>query len=440
MKSQLIISSITQGNGKTIFSLALARCLQNRDLKPQLYKCGPDVADTLLHAMVCNGGSYNLDTWLASRNHIKYVYNTHSETSDVSIIEGNGGLFDGYKRMQGSTAEMAHLLNLPVVLVVSAKQVTYSLLPVLYGFKNLRKNIRIAGVVFNNVQSASQFNFLKDICREAGLDCFGYLPFDENLKFASRQVILTNDNKRHWTNIIELAMKLVQQYVDIPSLLNAVTSVFPCPYTLPYSSEIEQDLTLGYRRRLNVAVANDAAFCLPYQENIDRLKRTGNITYFSPVNSKNIPESDLIYFPDGYVELFARVLHRRRPMLNQLKDFVEAGGKVLAEGSGIFPLVNSVITRSGGTSYQMAGVLPLDITLADARMQTGLRKIDQAECSIRGYESRIFSVLPHDSISPLPVLNQRSLEADSYVYRYKNVFASLSRFFWGENDFPFSND
>ncbi len=121
MKPQILISAATAGSGKTLFAMGLLRALKNRGLKVQPYKCGPDFIDSQYLSIAADNESVNLDAWMSSNTHVQYLYNKYGEHADICITEGAGGLFDGYRRMQGSTAETAGLLNLPVVLMVNAR-------------------------------------------------------------------------------------------------------------------------------------------------------------------------------------------------------------------------------------------------------------------------------------------------------------------------------
>ena len=155
MKPQLLISAISAGDGKTLFAMGLLRALKKRGLKVQPYKYGPDFIDTQLLSIAADQESVNLDIWMASNTHVQHLYNKYGEHADICITEGVGGLFDGYRRMQGSTVEVAGLLNLPIILLVNARNAGYSVAPIIYGFKNFYPGIRIAGVVFNKVSSSN---------------------------------------------------------------------------------------------------------------------------------------------------------------------------------------------------------------------------------------------------------------------------------------------
>ena len=135
-KPLIMIGAATSGSGKTTFTLGLLRLLKNRGMKVQPFKCGPDYIDTKHHAMAAGEESVNLDTFMASGEHVKQLFSRYGSMSDVCVAEGVMGLFDGYDGMKGSSAEIAGLIGIPVVLVLNAKSTAYSVAPVLYGFKH----------------------------------------------------------------------------------------------------------------------------------------------------------------------------------------------------------------------------------------------------------------------------------------------------------------
>ena len=161
MKPQLLIGAASSGSGKTTFTMGLLRALKNRGLQIQPYKCGPDYIDTKFHTLASGHESVNLDTWLGTEDHVKQLYQSYGENADVCVVEGVMGLYDGYHRTQGSSAELAGLLDIPVILLVNAKSTAYSVAPLISGFKNFSSKVRIVGVVFNQVSSMSHFEYLK---------------------------------------------------------------------------------------------------------------------------------------------------------------------------------------------------------------------------------------------------------------------------------------
>ncbi|WP_300729867.1 cobyrinate a,c-diamide synthase [uncultured Bacteroides sp.] len=436
MKPQLLIASPMSGGGKTTFSLGLLRALQKRGMKVQPFKCGPDCIDTQYHGIAAKLDSFNLDTWMSSKTHVQYVYNTYGEQADVCVVEGAMGLFDGYNRMDGSSAELALLLNIPVVLVVNARATGYSVAPLLYGFKHFNPAVRIAGVVFNQVVSAAHFGSLRESCMDAGIECLGYLPVDDDIRIGSRHIGLTLTARRELSEQIDKMASLVEKHIDVEKLMNLCTRIFPIPYSLPYTSEIAVEAMhpVG-KRRLRIAVARDAAFSFIYKENLDRLAEVGKITYFSPVYGSELPEADLVYFPGGYPELFARQLHRRKRIMQQIRDYADKGGKILAEGGGMMFLSRSLTVRKGGTAYEMAGVLPFDCSMEENRLCAGYRRSVVNGTEFRGHEYHYSIVLIPDGLSMCaPVFTPRGAEISTPFYRYKNVIAGYIHWYWGETD------
>ena len=440
MKPQFLIGGATSGSGKTVFALGLLRALRKRGIKVQPYKCGPGFMDTQLHAISAGVDSVNLDSWFAGRTHLQYVYNKYGEKADVCMIEGNSALFDGYKRMQGSSAEMAQVVSVPVILVVNARSAAYSVAPMLYGYKLFRPQVKIIGVVFTHVSSLTHFSYLKDACNDAGLNCLGYIPFDESLKLPQRHTALTQSVRSEIEEVSEKAAMYVEQNIDLDRILKMCTRIFPCKYTLPYTSDVEETgINYAMHKSLKIAVARDSAFNLLYKENIDRLSAIGHVTYFSPLYSNNLPEADIIYIPGGFPEMFARQLHRRKTLMKQLKDYADKGGKIIAEGGGMVLLSRSLTVREGGSTYEMSGVLPFGCTMIDSHLHTGYRIIEMSDKSLRGHEFRFLSIdtensqLPSD-IRIVPVMNTRGAEADSCIYRYRNVIAGFTHWYWGETD------
>ena len=432
MKPQFLIGSVSSGGGKTLFAMGLLHVLKHRGIKVQSFKSGPSFMDAQLHSLAGVIDAINLDSFLASRTRLQFLYNLYGEKSEACIIEGSAALFDGYKRMQGSSAELAQVLSVPVVLVVNARAASYSVAPILYGFKHFNPSVTIVGVVFNQVSSHVHYSYLKNACNDAGLQCLGYIPFDEALQLPSIHTSLTQSVKVELEKVIEKVSSYINQFVDVDRLLTLTTRIFPCPYTLPYTSDIDlESLPLTFNSKIKIAVARDAAFNFIYKENLDCLSHEGNLQFFSPLYSNELPEADLIYLPGGYPELFSRQLYRRKHFLHQLKEYVERGGKVWAEGGGMVLLSRSLTVREGGTAYEMSGVLPIDCTMVDSRIHSGYRCTKIGNTLLNGYEFRYFGLVNQGNIHSIQVFNTKGIETDTPFYRYKNVIAGCTHWEWG---------
>lgn len=181
-----MIAAPTSGSGKTTVARGLMALLTQKGYQVQPFKCGPDYIDTKFHAAVCGRPSINLDTFMASEAHVLELFARYGADADVCVIEGMMGLFDGYDRDKGSSAEIARVLDVPVVLVADARSAAYSMAAMLSGFVNFRRDIRIAGVIFNKVGSERHRQMLRQVCDDLHIACLGFLPKDASLEQGSR--------------------------------------------------------------------------------------------------------------------------------------------------------------------------------------------------------------------------------------------------------------
>lgn len=210
MKKGFLIGAPTSGSGKTTVARGLMALLTGKGYRVQPFKCGPDYIDTKFHAAVCGRASINLDTFMATPDHVRELYSHYGADADVCVVEGMMGLFDGYDRDKGSSAEVARVLGLPVVLVVDAKSAAYSMAALLSGFVNFRKDVRISGVIFNRVGSARHFAMLQQVCEDLGIECYGYLPKKAELEQGSRYLGLDFSEKPESKLLVELLDKNVK--------------------------------------------------------------------------------------------------------------------------------------------------------------------------------------------------------------------------------------
>ena len=228
MKHAFLIAAPTSGSGKTTFARGLMALLVKKGMRVQPFKCGPDYIDTKFHAEVCGRPSVNLDTFMATPEHVRELFAHYGEGADVCVVEGMMGMFDGYDRDKGSSAEIARILDISVVLVVDAKSAAYSMAPLLQGFVNFRKDVRIAGVIFNKVGSEKHYKMLQQVCDDLHIQCFGYLSKRAALEQGSRYLGLDFSKTAESEELISL----LEQHVDWQDMLKRAYSpgeydVFP---------------------------------------------------------------------------------------------------------------------------------------------------------------------------------------------------------------------
>lgn len=178
--------------------------LREKGYAVQPFKCGPDYIDTKFHEAVCGRPSINLDTFMASAEHVRELYTRYGSDADVCIVEGMMGLFDGYDREKGSSYEIARVLDISVVLVTDARSAAYSTAALLTGFTQFRKDVHIAGVIFNKVGSARHTEMLRQVCDDLNIECLGCLPKDAALEQGSRYLGLDFSEKAETARLTEL--------------------------------------------------------------------------------------------------------------------------------------------------------------------------------------------------------------------------------------------
>ena len=449
---QFLIAAPTSGSGKTTVSRGLMALFVKKGLKVQPFKCGPDYIDTKYHEVVCGRLSINLDTFMASQEHVSSLYARYSADADVAVVEGMMGMYDGYDRDRGSSAEVARLLGIPVVLVVDAKSAAYSMAPLLSGFINFRPDIRIAGVIFNRVGSPHHYRMLQEVCEDLNVTCLGYLPKQKELEQESRHLGLDFSRSKE-TEGLDMLAGLLEEHVDWELLLS--TTGRPLP-----TAAVEEKPVLSEPGKLHISVArNEESFSFLYAEHLDILRCMGTVTFFNPEQDRAIPqETDLLYLPGGYPENRLEELAGARLARESIRSYIEAGGRTLAECGGMIYLSQSVLSDGdtdggsagscvGNIGNEMVGVLPFSITNERKRrkLTLGYRQFNYNGWRLKGHEFHYtqFAVPEADgkeggacSLPPsiAQVYNAKGGKVTTPVFRYKNLIASYTHLYWGEVD------
>lgn len=449
---QFLIAAPTSGSGKTTVSRGLMALFMKKGLKVQPFKCGPDYIDTKYHEAVCGRPSVNLDTFMASQEHVSSLYARYSADADVAVVEGMMGMYDGYDRDRGSSAEVARLLGIPVVLVADAKSAAYSMTPLLSGFINFRPDIRIAGVIFNRVGSPRHYRMLQEVCEDLNVTCLGYLPKQKELEQESRHLGLDFSRSKE-TEGLDMLAGLLEEHVDWELLLS--TTGLPLP-----AAAVKEKPVLSEPGKLHVSVArNEESFSFLYAEHLDILRRMGTVTFFNPEHDRPIPqETDLLYLPGGYPENRLEELAGARLARESIRSYIEAGGRTLAECGGMIYLSQSVLSDGdtdggsagscvGNIGNEMVGVLPFSITNERKRrkLTLGYRRFDYNGWRLKGHEFHYtqFAVPETDGkeggacslpLSIAQVYNAKGGKVTTPVFRYKNLIASYTHLYWGEVD------
>ena len=424
-KKAFLVAAPASGSGKTTIARGMMAMLALKGYHVQPFKCGPDYIDTKFHETVCGHPSINLDTFMTTPDHVRELFAHYGADADFCIVEGMMGLFDGYDRDCGSSAEIARILDIPVVLVVDAKSAAYSTAALLQGFLNFRKDVRFAGVIFNKVGSPKHVSILRQVCEDLGVPCLGCLLKDEELEQDSRYLGLD-------FSIIPQSFYLSQllwKNLDREELLRQTVSTEETPGSHggnPKFTPSKQKVLMAQ---------NFESFSFFYRENV---KRFSSVAFFDP--EKDVPDFsgiDLLYLPGGYPEKHAEALTGNEACRKAIKDFVEQGGRVVAECGGMMYLCNNIMTDEG--DYPMCGVLPYTITArqADRKLSLGYRRFELDGKEYRGHEFHYTQfyrgegqdVRGEKMESAVQVFDAKGEPVDTPVLRYKNVLASYTHLY-----------
>jgi len=422
-KAQFIIAAPTSNSGKTTVTLGMLRLFENRGLSTQPFKVGPDYIDPKFHHVACGKVGINLDLFMMDELDIKTTYSDYSKDKDVVCMEGVMGLFDGARKSKGSTAEMSKLLGLPIILVVDAKSVAYSVAPLIYGFKNFDKAINIVGVIFNRVNTESHYQFLKEACADVGVKSLGYVPFIADCEIPSRHLGLSINEIENYDAVINKIASSIEKTVNINELIKYCE--------VEDKTEQSEQKSLISNQKI-IAVAKDEGFNFSYIQNIECLKQEGEVIYFSPITDHKLPQADLVYIPGGYPECYMQELSENKTMLNSIKKFADNGGQIIAECGGMMYLGKSIIDKEG-REFDMVNVFDFKTTMAKMKLTLGYRTIQFSDFNLKGHEFH-YSLLVNDAknTSEITVFNAREKEVDTKVFRYKNVIASYIHYYLGK--------
>lgn len=420
--SRFVIGAPSSNAGKTSVSLAIMRALYKQGKKVQPFKCGPDYIDPKFHQLAAKKESFNLDTIMMSEQHLQEVWQAQAADADVAVIEGVMGLFDGAQKSKGSSAEVALKLGAPVVLVVDAKAVAYSVAPLLYGFKNFDSALNISGVIFNKVNTESHFRFLKEACDDVNIKCFGYVKRLKEVEIPSRHLGLSIANISQYDAAIETLANSLVETVNLDELVEATQT----------DSKPELRSSDNAPNQMKIAVAKDEAFNFIYAQSIRQFEKRGDIQFFSPLKDAALPECDLLYLPGGYPECYLQELKENRSMRASIKKYIEQGGRTLAECGGMMYL-GEQIENEEGEDFDMVGALSVKTSMKQRKLHLGYRRVSWEGEELMGHEFH-YSSMTQDLVNSIGELqNIRGEVVPTKLIKEKGVLASYQHFYFGDD-------
>ncbi|MBN3869616.1 cobyrinate a,c-diamide synthase [Nostoc sp. JL33] len=456
----LIIAGERSGVGKTTVTLTLLASLRRRDRLVQSFKVGPDYIDPMFHQHVTGRACRNLDPVLTSEAYVQQCFARYSQLSEYALVEGVMGLFDGVKGSRewgvgsrewgvgeeelitnaqcptdfASTAHIARLLDLPVVLVIDCSRLSGSVAAIAHGYQSFDPRIKIAGVVLNRVGSDRHLCLLKDSLEPLQLDILGVLRRQDNITIPDRHLGLVPTAELLELNaLIDRLADLGDTCFDWQRLLPLLKSEpLPHPPHPPHPPSL-----------VRIAVARDRAFNFYYQDNLDLLQQLGaELVFWSPLEDAGIPKDvQGMYFGGGFPEVFAQQLAENTSVRDAVKTAILKGMPTIAECGGLMYLCEQIIDFEG-KSWSMAGVLPTSAVMG-GRLTLGYRRavalqdnlLVKANTTVYGHEFHR-SHLTLTATEPLFETSRYDCEENMGCEGWglpANVHASYVHLHWGES-------
>lgn len=368
---RVVIAGLAGDTGKTLVSLGLVRALRSRDLNVAPFKKGPDFIDAAWLGAAADMAGRNLDTYLMREDAVLASLAQLGEFCDVAVVEGNRGLFDGLDADgTHSTANLAKLIEAPVVLVVDCTKSTRTVAAQVMGCQAMDPGLEIAGVILNRMGTGRQESLIREAVTEAcRLPVLGAIPRIKGEFLPSRHLgLVTAMEHPRAQEALERVAAAIRQHVDISAILDAARRA---PDLVTDAGADEVPYT---GQEVRIGVLQDAAFSFYYPENLEALmKRGAQLVKISPLGDRELPEIDALYAGGGFPEVYAAALSANREFCDQLAERIAEGLPVWAECGGLMYLGRALSTPAA--TYPMVGALPIVVEQLDKPQGHGYMQV-----------------------------------------------------------------
>jgi len=344
---RLVVAGITSGVGKTSITSAIIYGIKKRGYRIQPFKVGPDYIDPSYLSAISGKDAKNLDVWLMGESELLHSFVKNS-TSDISVIEGVMGYYDGFggKTNYASTHHVASLLKSPTILILDASKTARSIAATALGFAKFHRNSRIVGIILNKIGSKKHESMCKQALASLKVPILGSILRNSEILESRHLGLIPVKEQRSLQNKIRKVSREVSDSLDIDKIIQICKNVSELPKV--QAKKIKKPIA-------TVAVALDSSFNFYYHDNLEALRREGaKLKFFSPVTDKKIPGCDLIYIGGGFPEVLGQSLERNTTMRNLIKKRAEEGTPIYAECGGLMYLTKSISFDK--KKYKMVGL------------------------------------------------------------------------------------
>jgi cobyrinic acid a,c-diamide synthase len=369
MPGGIVIAAPASGSGKTVVTLALLRLLGREGRIVAPFKSGPDYIDGAYHRAAGAGRPcYNLDVFAMRGETMAGAIAAGARDVELAVVEGVMGLFDGAANGEGSTADLAALLGLPVLLVIDAARQSQSVAAVAHGFRSFRPDLTVSAVILNRVASPRHEALLRHALQEIDMPVLAALPAQDDLTLPSRHLGLVQAGERPDLDLfLDNAADWLHRHLDRAALEQMFR-----PLAVQSGAALRPLPPLGQR----IAVARDDAFAFSYPHLLEGWRQQGaTLSFFSPLHDMPpAPDCDAVFLPGGYPELHAAKLAGNALMLQGLRQAAARGAAIYGECGG-YMLLGRSLTDADGRRHAMAGLLPVATSFHERKRRLGYRQI-----------------------------------------------------------------
>jgi len=370
--ASVYIAAAHKSSGKTSISVGLTAALVKRGLHVQPFKKGPDYIDPLWLTRAADRPCYNLDFFTQSHEEINSTFNGKSTGADISLIEGNKGLFDGVD-VEGSdsNAAMATLLSTPVVLVIDTSGMTRGIAPLIRGYLEFDPAVDIRGIILNKVGGARHESKLRAALeRYTDTEVLGAIGRDKTLEIPERHLGLVPANESGAADVVinRLADAIatgtdLERIIDIagtarrPAEASAIKSQPPAP-------------------DVRIAIARDAAFGFYYPDDLEAFAAAGaELVSFDTLRDRHLPDADGLFIGGGFPETHIDALAANQSLRAEIHQALSAGMPAYAECGGLMYLARSIQWR--GEQGEMVGTVPADVIVGKRPQGRGYMVVEE---------------------------------------------------------------
>lgn len=420
---RIVIGGTGSGCGKTTVVCAILKALKDRGLTVAAAKCGPDYIDPMFHKSALKVPSKNIDLFFSDDNTAKALFAEQAQGSDICVIEGVMGYYDGlsFDNDKVSTYSVADVLSAPSVIVLNARGMALTASALIQGMINFRDNSRIRAVILNNISPMSFETLKKAIEDKTGVEVLGFMPKDSSFNINSRHLGLVTPDEST-VEVLEEMSEAASKYIDLNRLMEIASE----------AGELEfERLSVKCGRKFKIAVALDEAFCFYYSDNLELLRKMGaEIEFFSPIYDKTVPDADGMIIGGGYPELYAEKLSENTSMLNDIRIKIENGMPCLAECGGFMYLSSAI------DNFKMTGIFNGNAYDTGKLSRFGYIELKSEREYINGIKGHEFHHWDMDDSGSECTAVKHSGRSWNCMSFYKNTIAGYPHlYYWSKPEF-----